>query len=330
MSDHDRGAYTPHHDAPLSFDARQGRGRRAFPTTLLISLVILVGLGVAIFMFYRSGVRGAGEAPTPVGSPVGEIKSPPPAQAQQPQAAGQGLQIYKAEGNAEAPASSTPPANFAPAPEQPQARPTAAVAAQPIAPAKPAPAPVVAPVAATPAPVTPPPPAAAPAPKPAPAVQAPTAAVTAAKPAPAVAAPAKPATAAARPTPKDEVGALLDSKPTAQTAAKPASPAKTAAVPALAPAPAPAAAPAPASNVSHGAAVAQFGAFSSADLAASEWAKLAKAYPAEMAGKGKLVGSVEVNGKTLYRGSVSGFATRADAVAFCEKLKADNKACIVK
>ena len=36
-----------------------------FPTTLLISLVILVGLGVAIFMFYRSGVRGTGEAPVP-------------------------------------------------------------------------------------------------------------------------------------------------------------------------------------------------------------------------------------------------------------------------
>jgi hypothetical protein len=76
--------------------------------------------------------------------------------------------------------------------------------------------------------------------------------------------------------------------------------------------------------------VAQFGAFSSAELASSEWAKLAKAYPADMAGKGKLVGSVEVNGKTLFRGSVSGFASRADAVAFCAKLKADGKACIVK
>ena len=106
MSDHDRGAYTPNTDAPLSFDARQSRGRRAFPTTLLISLVVLIGLTLAIFMFYRSGVRGAGEAPVPVGTPVGEIKSPPPAQAQQPPAAGQGLQIYKAEGNAEAPASS--------------------------------------------------------------------------------------------------------------------------------------------------------------------------------------------------------------------------------
>src|ERR1700744_3809595 len=85
MSDHDRGAYTPNNDAPLSFDARQSRGRRAFPTTLLISLLILVGLTLAIVMSYRSGVRGAGRAPFPVGTPVGEIKSPPPAQTQQPE-----------------------------------------------------------------------------------------------------------------------------------------------------------------------------------------------------------------------------------------------------
>src|SRR6201986_1050196 len=98
MSEHDRGAYTPHNDAPLSFDARQSRGRRAFPTTLIISLLVLIGLGAAIFMFYRSGVRGAGEAPTPVGTPVGEIKSPPTAaQAQSSQEAGQGLTIYKTE-----------------------------------------------------------------------------------------------------------------------------------------------------------------------------------------------------------------------------------------
>ena len=111
MSDHDRGAYTPQNEAPLSFDARRSRGRRAFPTTLIISLVILAGLGVAIFMFYRSGVRGAGEAPVPVGAPVGDIKSPPTAQGQQPQDPGQGLQIYKAEGNAAA-ASGAPPIAF--------------------------------------------------------------------------------------------------------------------------------------------------------------------------------------------------------------------------
>jgi hypothetical protein len=74
----------------------------------------------------------------------------------------------------------------------------------------------------------------------------------------------------------------------------------------------------------------QFGAFSSAELASSEWTKLAAAYPSEMSGKGKLVESVQRDGKTLFRGAVSGFASKADAVAFCGKLKADAKACIVR
>jgi SPOR domain len=313
MSDHDRGAYTPHNDAPLSFDARQRRGRRAFPTTLLISLLVLIGLGGAIFMFYRSGVRGAGEAPTPVGTPVGEIKSPPSAQAQQPQEPGQGLSIYKTEGNGEAAASSAPAAGFAPPPEQPQARPVAPVAAQPIAPAK------SAPVAAAPAPTPPPAQVVQATPAPAKPVQ-----VAQATPAPAkpTATPAKPTVAASKPAPKDEVAALLDSKAVAKPDTKAAAPAK--------PAPAKAEAPAASSNVAHGAAVVQFGAFSSADLASSEWAKLAKAYPADMSGKGKLVESVDRDGKTLFRGAVSGFASKADAVAFCAKLKADSKACIVR
>ena len=299
MSDHDRGAYTPQHDAPLSFDARKSRGRRAFPTTLLISLVILAGLAVAIFMFYRSGVRGAGQAPVPVGTPVGEIKSPPPAQAQQPQDAGQGLQIYKAESGAQ-PASSAPPATFAPPPEQPQARPVAPVAAQPIP--QPAAQPAPAPVAAAPATQ----------PKAAPVQAVATAPIkqVPAEPAPKAAAPKATAQAAH----KDEVGALLDADNKARAAK--AAPAK--AEPKLEPV------------AGHGAAVVQFGAFSSTELASSEWTKLHAAYPSEMSGKGKLVESVERGGKTLYRGAVSGFATKADAVAFCAKMKADGKACIVR
>ncbi|MGZ3273077.1 MAG: SPOR domain-containing protein [Caulobacteraceae bacterium] len=303
MSDHDRGAYTPHHDAPLSFDARKSRGRRAFPTTLLISLVILVGLGVAIFMFYRSGVRGAGEAPVPVGTPVGEIKSPPPTQAQQ-QEPGQGLQIYKSESGAPAAPGAT---TFAPPPEQPQARPAAPVAAQPIAPVTAQPAPVAAAPAPPPAPVAAAP---APAPKPAPAQV-----VTAA---PVKPVPVQPAPKAAAPvvkTPqKDEVGALLDKADASKTASpKAAAPAKAEPV------------------IAHGgAAIVQFGAFSSAELASSEWTKLHAAYPSEMSGKGKLVESVQRDGKTLFRGAVSGFTAKTDAVAFCAKLKADGRACIVK
>ncbi len=307
MSDQDRGAYTPHNDAPLSFDARRSRGRRAFPTTLLISLLILAGLGVAIYMFYRSGVRGAGQAPVPVGTPVGEIKSPPPAQAQQPQEAGQGLQIYKAEGGAQ-PASSSPPATFAPPPEQPQARPAAPVSAQPIAPPAAQTQPAPAPIAATPAPQ----------PKAAP-VQAVTAAPVKpvpVEPAPKAAAPKATAQAAH----KDEVGALLDADAKARAAAKTTAvktvPAKV--EPKLEP------------TAGHGAAVVQFGAFSSAELASSEWTKLHAAYPSEMSGKGKLVESVERDGKTLFRGAVAGFASKADAVAFCARLKTDGKACIVR
>jgi hypothetical protein len=310
MSEHDRGAYTPHHDGPLSFDARQSRGRRAFPTTLLISLMILIGLTLAIVMFYRSGVRGAGEAPVPVGTPVGEIKSPPSAQAQQPQQdAGQGLQIYKSESGAQ-PASGAAPATFGPPPEQPAARPVAPVSAQPIAPATSQPAPAPAPVAAAPAPQ----------PKPAPAQAVAAAPV---KPVPAQPTP-KAAVAPAKPQTKDEVGALLDKadaakKPAAPVAAPQASAPKAAAPPVkLEP------------TAGHGAAVVQFGAFSSAALASSEWTKLAAAYPSEMSGKGKLVESVERDGKTLFRGAVSGFASKADAVAFCAKMKADGKACIVR
>ena len=78
MTDHDRGAYSPQSDAPLAFDARQSRGGGGFPTTLAISLVVLAVLIVAIVLFYRSGVRGAGQGPAPVGAPVAQIKAPPP------------------------------------------------------------------------------------------------------------------------------------------------------------------------------------------------------------------------------------------------------------
>ena len=54
MSESDRGAYAPPTDAPLAFDARQPvRGARPLPFTLIISILVLAGLGTAIFMFYR-------------------------------------------------------------------------------------------------------------------------------------------------------------------------------------------------------------------------------------------------------------------------------------
>jgi len=323
MSDHDRGAYTPQTDAPLSFDARQTRGRRAFPTTLVISLVILLGLGGAIFMFYRSGVRGAGEAPVPVGSPVGEIKAPAPAQsAQQSADAAAGLQIYKAEG-APAPAPSSAPV-FTAGPEQPAPRPApttpVAVAVAPVV-THAVPATTPSAVAASGATMKAAPAAAAPAPAPA---------MAAAKSAPAPA-PAKPVVvAAAKPAPaasSDAVADLLKSK--AAPAPKPAA-AKPVQLAEAKPAPQPVPATPPVTPAAHGAALVQIGAYSSAALAAKGWSDIAAAYPSDMAGKGKLVESIDRDGKTLWRGAVSGFTSHGDAVAFCSKLKTDGKACIVR
>jgi hypothetical protein len=62
MTDQDRGAYTPPTDAPLSFDARQPvRGSRPAPFTLIASGFILILLVAAIVLFYRTGVRQAGQ-----------------------------------------------------------------------------------------------------------------------------------------------------------------------------------------------------------------------------------------------------------------------------
>jgi len=242
MSDHERGAYTPPTDAPLSFDPRQPvRGDRPIPFTLIISILVLVGLAAAIFVFYKSGVRQAGQGPQTVGAPVTDMKAPPPAEAQ-PQDPAAGLQIYKAEGGKAAPSG---PPQFTPPPEQPQAR---AEAASPK---------IV---------VTPAPPAAPPAAQPAP----------------------------AKPEPK------------AATAA-----------------------PVPAAKAA-GAAAVQIGAFSSQALADKGWSDATALAPGAAAGKGKSVEKVDKDGKTLFRTQVTGFASRAEAAAFCDKLKAAGKACFVK
>ena len=73
MSDFDRGAYTPQTDQPLTFDARRQRQageRQPLPLALIFSAAILLALIVALFLFYRSGVRGPGDPPQPVGTPV--------------------------------------------------------------------------------------------------------------------------------------------------------------------------------------------------------------------------------------------------------------------
>lgn len=85
------------------------------------------------------------------------------------------------------------------------------------------------------------------------------------------------------------------------------------------------AAPAPA----RGASAVQIGAFSSAEIANAEYAKVRAAFGAHTAGRGKHVEPVQREGQTLYRTTFTGFA-REDAQKFCAALKAAGRACIVR
>jgi hypothetical protein len=159
-----------------------------------------------------------------------------------------------------------------------------------------------------------------------------------------IAAPSEPAFAAApeapmarpapRPTLKVETGELPPAEAAGPPPLRPAPPpvkaAPVAAAPKTAPAPkaaAPAPTPAPAAS---GPAVVQIGAFSSEALAAKGWSDVAAAFPCDMSGKGRRVEAVASNGATLYRGQITGFASREAASAFCAKLKAGGKSCIVR
>ena len=161
--DRDRGAYSPSGEAPLAFDARNpnGRGAGRPPTTLIISALILLVLVVALVLYYRSGVRHAGEPPV-VGQPLSDIKQAPPASSQ-PTDEAAGLSIYGAE---QAPAASSTAPRFAPAPEEPKPRPAPATPLRAESPAAPAPSEPTAQPAPRPSPpaIAPAPPAAAAAP----------------------------------------------------------------------------------------------------------------------------------------------------------------------
>ena len=291
MTDHQRGAYTPPTaDAPLSFDPRQPvRGARPIPFTLILSILVLGALVAAIFYFYQSGVRKAGEAPQVVGQPAEVIKTPPPADAQPAEPAA-GLQVYKEEQGGTINAVPAAP-TFAPAPETPQGRPTTPVTVAQAPPVKAQPAQAV-PVAAIKPAIPAAPPAAAP------------------KVQTQAAAPPKAATPKAA-TPK----AVVAEKPPAPKIATP--PAKTAEA-------------TPAPKAASGGAVVQIGAVSSTDLAEKAWKDAVAVAPGLAAGKGKAVEKIEKNGGTLYRTAVTGFASKADAQAFCAKLQAAGKSCFVR
>jgi hypothetical protein len=91
----------------------------------------------------------------------------------------------------------------------------------------------------------------------------------------------------------------------------------------------PAAAPAPAASAGGPASV-QIGALSSTALADKAWSDAARIAPGLAAGKGKRVEAIDKNGTTLYRTAVTGFASRAEAKAFCDALSAAGKSCFVK
>jgi SPOR domain len=284
MSDQERGPYTPPSDR-LAFDPRQPvRGGGPAPVTLIVSALVLLAIIGGIFLVYRGGIRHKG-APTAVGAPLADIRTPaPPADASN--AAPAALVIDKSDT-----ASNAAPA-FAPPPEEPLPRPVASAAPPPAAPT-----PVV-----TQAPIV----AAKPPPKP---TTTPVAETAPAK-------PAKPLTIASL------ANDALENGP-------PVKPAKIAKPPTAAPA-LTAAAPTMAANATPAAGWVQIGAFSSAALANTGWHDVAKFAPDAMAGKGKQVQPLSLNGKTLYRAYVTGFRSKDAAEAFCAKLKAASKPCLVR
>lgn len=77
-------------------------------------------------------------------------------------------------------------------------------------------------------------------------------------------------------------------------------------------------------------AMVQIGAFTSQALAEKGWRDAAAIAPGAAAGKGKRVEPVVKDGVTLYRTLVTGFPSRAEATAFCDRLKAASKSCFVK
>jgi hypothetical protein len=76
--------------------------------------------------------------------------------------------------------------------------------------------------------------------------------------------------------------------------------------------------------------VVQIGAFSSQQLADTAWSNAAAVAPGEMAGKGKRVVAIDRDGAALYRTAITGFESRDEAVALCERLRAAGGSCFVR
>lgn len=130
---------------------------------------------------------------------------------------------------------------------------------------------------------------------------------------------------AAQPAVPPDKAALRPALPvSAEPVARPAAPPPTQV------AAAPKAATLPATPPKGGSAMVQIGAFSSAALADKGWSDAAAVAPGLAAGKGKRVEEIDKDGQTLFRTSVTGFSSRAEAQTFCDRLKGAGKSCFVK
>jgi hypothetical protein len=152
------------------------------------------------------------------------------------------------------------------------------------------------------------------------------------------------ATASGAPAPKAAVPEIVSAKPVAKPPAKPItidkiladnsgvkSPTKPLVKPAAKPETSTPIASTPKPDASPGGAIVQIGAFSSKALADAGWSTAAAAAPGSMAGKGKHVVPVtKADGTILYRTSITGFGSRADAEALCARLKAAGGSCFVR
>jgi hypothetical protein len=280
-------------ERPLAFDGYAAQARRGpAPVTLVLSLLLLAGVGGGVVYLYRAGARAPDGPPAPVGVPIRDVRVAAPPQQAQPDPAS-GLTIYKDDPNAAAAAPT-----FAPAPEQPAARPGAPPPVTTVATATSA-GPVVAGMAGSAAP-------------------------------PVVVVPP-----AAKPTKPASIDSLLAETPPATVVkhAEATPPAKIKHADATSPVIVKTADAAPpvtdkhATSTSTGSFVVQIGAFSSQSLADKGWSSAAGMAP----GKGKRVAQVtKSDGTTLYRAAITGFDSREEAQAVCAKLTAAGRACFVR
>jgi hypothetical protein len=74
----------------------------------------------------------------------------------------------------------------------------------------------------------------------------------------------------------------------------------------------------------------QIGALASEAGAAEAWQEVARQFPADMQARAMAIEPATVGARTVYRAYVAGFATEPEAAAFCRKLAAAGRGCILR